>query len=141
MSINAITCPKLVSPCYIPHPMNAPRPFKSSNLYTESSFSSRRQSNSSTSSSSSHDDHKIDNGSNSVLRRREKNKLASAKYRAKKQYMIHSMQAHIMQLASQVKTLKDELVQTKKNEIDLFEEYQRLYNHCKHHHSCVPHKN
>lgn len=75
--------------------------------------------------------------SDSMSRRRERNKVASAKYRAKKQNMTHSMQAHIIRLASQVAALKDELIQTKKNESDLLIRYTRLQRFCKDHHQLI----
>ncbi|KAI8884291.1 hypothetical protein K501DRAFT_161033, partial [Backusella circina FSU 941] len=58
--------------------------------------------------------------------RRARNKLASAKYRAKKQALTHAMQDRIMQLATQVKSLKTELCTTKKNEADILARYNRL---------------
>ncbi|KAI7875089.1 uncharacterized protein EV154DRAFT_388577, partial [Mucor mucedo] len=58
--------------------------------------------------------------------RRARNKLASAKYRAKKQALTHAMQDRIMQLATQVMSLRDELSQTRKNETELLDRYERL---------------
>lgn len=58
--------------------------------------------------------------------RRARNKLASAKYRAKKQALTHAMQDRIMQLATQVMSLRDELSQTRKNEAELLDRYERL---------------
>ncbi|KAI8986991.1 hypothetical protein BDB01DRAFT_706619, partial [Pilobolus umbonatus] len=58
--------------------------------------------------------------------RRARNKLASAKYRAKKQALTHAMQNRIMQLATQVITLRDELLQSKKNRSEIEERYERL---------------
>lgn len=76
-----------------------------------------------------------DKGSNStktgrkgdaLATRRARNKLASAKYRAKKQALTHAMQDRIMQLATQVMSLRDELSQTRKNETELLDRYERL---------------
>lgn len=61
--------------------------------------------------------------------RRARNKLASAKYRAKKQALTHAMQDRIMQLATQVMSLRDELSQTRKNEAELLNRYERLATH------------
>ncbi|KAF1797025.1 hypothetical protein FB192DRAFT_1254095, partial [Mucor lusitanicus] len=58
--------------------------------------------------------------------RRARNKLASAKYRAKKQALTHAMQDRIMQLATQVMNLREELTITKKSEIDIKTRYERL---------------
>lgn len=70
----------------------------------------------------------------SINRRRERNKLASAKYRAKKQVMTMTMQSQIMQLAREVAYLRDELEQAKKNETDMLYRYQQLQQFCKSHH-------
>ncbi|KAI8646691.1 hypothetical protein BD408DRAFT_320567, partial [Parasitella parasitica] len=58
--------------------------------------------------------------------RRARNKLASAKYRAKKQALTHAMQDRIMQLATQVMNLRDELAIAKKNEHEIKTRYERL---------------
>ncbi|KAL9557824.1 hypothetical protein MBANPS3_001215 [Mucor bainieri] len=64
--------------------------------------------------------------SSSNTTRRARNKLASAKYRAKKQALTHAMQDRIMQLATQVMNLREELTITKKNEIEIKTRYERL---------------
>ncbi|KAI8075721.1 hypothetical protein BDF21DRAFT_317487, partial [Thamnidium elegans] len=61
--------------------------------------------------------------------RRARNKLASAKYRAKKQALTHAMQERIMQLATQVMSLRDELNQTRNNEAEVLARYERLVGH------------
>lgn len=61
--------------------------------------------------------------------RRARNKLASAKYRAKKQALTHAMQERIMQLATQVMALRDELNQTRNNEAEALAKYERLAGH------------
>jgi hypothetical protein len=58
--------------------------------------------------------------------RRARNKLASAKYRAKKQALTHAMQDRIMQLATQVKNLRSELCTTKKSEAEIVGRYNHL---------------
>jgi hypothetical protein len=67
-----------------------------------------------------------DRKSNAIANRRARNKLASAKYRAKKQALTHAMQDRIMQLATQVMNLRNELNQTKHNETELLGKYERL---------------
>lgn len=64
--------------------------------------------------------------SNAITNRRARNKLASAKYRAKKQALTHAMQDRIMQLATQVMNLRNELNQTKNSETQLLCKYERL---------------
>lgn len=66
------------------------------------------------------------NKSDALATRRARNKLASAKYRAKKQALTHAMQDRIMQLATQVMDLREELIITKKNEHELKTRYERL---------------
>ncbi|GAN09470.1 hypothetical protein MAM1_0269c08999 [Mucor ambiguus] len=64
--------------------------------------------------------------SDALATRRARNKLASAKYRAKKQALTHAMQDRIMQLATQVMNLREELTITKKSEIEIKARYERL---------------
>ncbi|KAK4514342.1 uncharacterized protein ATC70_001935 [Mucor velutinosus] len=64
--------------------------------------------------------------SDALATRRARNKLASAKYRAKKQALTHAMQNRIMQLATQVMNLREELAITKKSEIEIKAKYERL---------------
>lgn len=66
------------------------------------------------------------NKSDALATRRARNKLASAKYRAKKQALTHAMQDRIMQLATQVMNLREELTITKKNEHEIKASYDRL---------------
>ncbi|CAO3652362.1 unnamed protein product [Mucor fragilis] len=66
------------------------------------------------------------NKSDALATRRARNKLASAKYRAKKQALTHAMQDRIMQLATQVMNLREELTITKKSEIEAKTRYERL---------------
>ncbi|CEP12598.1 hypothetical protein [Parasitella parasitica] len=66
------------------------------------------------------------NKSDALATRRARNKLASAKYRAKKQALTHAMQDRIMQLATQVMSLREELAITKKNEHEIKARYERL---------------
>ncbi|KAG2208636.1 hypothetical protein INT46_001362 [Mucor plumbeus] len=68
----------------------------------------------------------FNNKSDALATRRARNKLASAKYRAKKQALTHAMQDRIMQLATQVMDLREELIITKKNEHELKTRYERL---------------
>lgn len=73
--------------------------------------------------------------------RRARNKLASAKYRAKKQALTHAMQDRIMQLATQVMTLRDELSQTRKNEMEIKIKYERLLQYHQHDNSMMFNEN
>lgn len=75
--------------------------------------------------------------------RRARNKLASAKYRAKKQALTHAMQERIMQLATQVMSLRDELSRTRRNEAEILARYERLLqatkpNYSQQHNNAVP---
>ncbi|KAI9365086.1 hypothetical protein BD770DRAFT_313300 [Pilaira anomala] len=70
--------------------------------------------------------------------RRARNKLASAKYRAKKQALTHAMQERIMQLATQVMSLRDELNQSKKNETEIMARYERLATYFQHTNGKLP---
>ncbi|KAI9245576.1 hypothetical protein BY458DRAFT_528681 [Sporodiniella umbellata] len=144
MSINAITCPELVSPFSVsaqqsivgalPALYRVPE-YENAKLNSllETGYS-RRHSSSSSSSRSSNESQSVDHTNLSLIRRREKNKAASAKYRAKKLSITNSMQTHIMYLTSQVKNLENKLVETQQSKFHLMKEYQNFYNHCKHHH-------
>ncbi|KAL7330449.1 hypothetical protein PS15p_205397 [Mucor circinelloides] len=66
------------------------------------------------------------NKSDALATRRARNKLASAKYRAKKQALTHAMQDRIMQLATQVMNLREELKITKTSELEIKARYERL---------------
>ncbi|KAL0144264.1 basic-leucine zipper transcription factor [Mucor lusitanicus] len=91
-----------------------------------SNFESTTFGSSSRSSSSVGRSRSLGNKSDAVATRRARNKLASAKYRAKKQALTHAMQDRIMQLATQVMNLREELTITKKSEIDIKTRYERL---------------
>ncbi|RCH98163.1 hypothetical protein CU097_005338 [Rhizopus azygosporus] len=146
MSIEAITCPKShqckdIADEQIVQEMT---PFDQRDVYSHFAIA-RSQSElipcfsepKDTSSFEPHNLHKLGykkTKEDSINRRRERNKLASAKYRAKKQVMTMTMQSQIMQLAREVAYLRDELEQAKKNETDMLYRYQQLQQFCKTHH-------
>ncbi|EPB83532.1 hypothetical protein HMPREF1544_09693 [Mucor circinelloides 1006PhL] len=87
----------------------------------ESTFSTSSNSNNAVGRSRS-----FSNKSDALATRRARNKLASAKYRAKKQALTHAMQDRIMQLATQVMNLREELKITKTSELEIKARYERL---------------
>ena len=68
-------------------------------------------------------------GGDPLATRRARNKLASAKYRAKKQALTHAMQNRIMQLATQVIYLNDELSRRKRKEQEVAGKFHILAKH------------
>jgi hypothetical protein len=96
---------------------------------TIDSLNSEKKSISSSFDYNNHESHcrsSNDRKSNAIANRRARNKLASAKYRAKKQALTHAMQDRILQLATQVMNLRNELNQTKNSETELLGKYERL---------------
>lgn len=97
------------------------------NHYNSSSYSAAMNSNDTT------ENITTDKKGNALKTRRARNKLASAKYRAKKQAQTHIMQNRIMQLATQVMSLRDELEKSKKSETETLVRYERLIKYFQHH--------